>query len=53
MADEKDKKKKGIRERLIEFFLKSPTVTGVPDATAGMKEAMATVERRNKKDKRK
>lgn len=52
MADEKDKKKT-LRERFLEFMLKSPTTTGIPNATDAMRDAMMTMEERKKREKAK
>jgi hypothetical protein len=47
-----DKKKKSVRERLMEFFMKGPTTKGIVDANKGMQGAILTTEKRKKREKK-
>lgn len=54
MADEK--KKKSVREQMMEFFLNKPLPGSISThanvkAMEGMQEALTTIEKRKKKDK--
>jgi hypothetical protein len=52
VADEKEKKKKSARERLMEFFMRSPTTKGIVDSNKGMQDAILTAEKRKKRQKK-
>jgi hypothetical protein len=52
VADEKEKKKKSARERLLEFFMSGPTTKHISDANKGMQGAILTAEERKKRRKK-